>query len=667
MARQKVYRTRFAPIPLFVIPLLLLPLLTTGCGSEGGGNTPTQPEPSKPASISLNSAAVALEAIGATQQLSATVKDQKGQTMAGTAVQWSSSNTSVATVSSSGSVTAAGVGAAMVSAVAGTVSATASITVTQVVISVAISAPANVLHDLGESLQFAAEVRDAKGHAIPSAQVTWNSSDPACVEVDPASGLATAMGFGTATISATSEPASATADLAVVYIPSSESTLLSFSFLSAENPGLSGDFDAEVDGEDVILLIPRSVDATRLVPAFTVSEGATVQVDGLQQVAGETEQDFTAVLRYTVTAEDPSQSRTYTVYVGRLLEAGEVIGWQRDAGIFRFVSDPRDIKLLEEVRIHLDSTLTRFADTLHATIPDTISIDIYPSHAAFLDKLRELGWEPKDWYIGTAIRPDWILVESSNSPDNSLTSGDVISLITHEGIHSILLSFGTPIPQWLHEGMAGLDAYLLAECFPDCEINWDFQRDVVGSTGKPGLDLMFADPGVGYAFSITTVIFIVKKYGWDALQAFLTDPTDYTVFGLADSNAFEARWHEFMDELWGWVDPGQPPLLPISEARTLPLGLVSVEGTVTWQNQWDDRIYFLQDETGGISTFHADGAIPLAEGDRIRITGLMEEFRGEVQMNPITAIRVLGHDAVPPPRTVTAAQINGGQFQGELV
>jgi hypothetical protein len=88
---------------------------------------------------------------------------------------------------------------------------------------------------------------------------------------------------------------------------------------------------------------------------------------------------------------------------------------------------------------------------------------------------------------------------------------------------------------------------------------------------------------------------------------------------------------------------------------------------VTWQLQWDDRIYFLQDETGGISTFHIEGAIPLDEGDRIKISGLIGQYRGEVQMNTITKITVLGQAAIPAPRTVTAAQINAGEFQGELV
>jgi hypothetical protein len=451
--------------------------------------------------------------------------------------------------------------------------------------------------------------------------------------------------------------------LAVVSLPSSKSALLSYSFISVENPGLSEDADGEMDGEDVVLLIPQSVDATNLIASFEVSPGATVQVDGIEQVAGETEHDFTSVLRYTVTAEDQSQS-SYTVYVGRLLEAGEVIGWQRDAGIFRYYSAPGDIKLWEDIRIHFDSTFTRIADTLHATITDTIRVDIYPSHAAFLDKMRELGKDLPDGAYAAAFSSDWIMLTAPNSPDFQLSIDGFLGTLTHEGTHAILHSFGTPLTAWMHESLTQWD--LLADCFPDCELDWSWQKHVVASLGKPPLDLMFVDPAVGYAFAKTTSIFMVKKYGWGALQTFLTAPTDYSVFGGADKSAFEAEWHVFLDELWGPVNPG-PRSHSIAEARTIPVGLISVEGTVTWQTQWNERIYFLQDETGGISTFHPHDPHSLAEGDRIRITGLVAEYRGESQMTPITNITVLSHDPVPTPRTVMAAEINGGQFQGELV
>jgi uncharacterized protein YdeI (BOF family) len=105
----------------------------------------------------------------------------------------------------------------------------------------------------------------------------------------------------------------------------------------------------------------------------------------------------------------------------------------------------------------------------------------------------------------------------------------------------------------------------------------------------------------------------------------------------------------------------------ILDARAQAAGTsVTVEGVVTWQQQWDARVYYFQDATGGVSTF--DSAEPaLQRGDRIRITGDVGAFRSEVQLSPVTALTVLGQEAVPAPRAVTGAEINAGQYQGELV
>lgn len=106
-------------------------------------------------------------------------------------------------------------------------------------------------------------------------------------------------------------------------------------------------------------------------------------------------------------------------------------------------------------------------------------------------------------------------------------------------------------------------------------------------------------------------------------------------------------------------------VIPIADARDMLGESVVIQGAVTWQNSWDERVYFLQDATGGISTFHA-GAPTLERGDLVQLRGGVSAFRGEVQISP-EDIQILGHGAVPSPRGVTGAQIDAGQFQGELV
>lgn len=95
-----------------------------GCGTKG-----TEPFTPVPTGIVLSSSAVTLDAIGATAQLTATVKDQNGNPISGAVPTWTSDNASVATVSMSGLVTAVAAGSTTVHAAAGSAKADASVSV----------------------------------------------------------------------------------------------------------------------------------------------------------------------------------------------------------------------------------------------------------------------------------------------------------------------------------------------------------------------------------------------------------------------------------------------------------------------------------------------------------------------------------------------------------
>ncbi len=97
--------------------------LLSGCGSGT--------EPNGPANITLDPPSLSFNAIGQTQQLSPTVTDQQGNAITDAAVTWTTSAPAVASVSSSGVVTAAGSGSAEVTATAGSAHAVAEVTVSQ--------------------------------------------------------------------------------------------------------------------------------------------------------------------------------------------------------------------------------------------------------------------------------------------------------------------------------------------------------------------------------------------------------------------------------------------------------------------------------------------------------------------------------------------------------
>ena len=114
---------------LILVPATLSATLWAyACGD--GTTAPPTPRPPRPTTVAVTPATTQLTALGATVQLSAEVRDQNGQVMAGAAVTWSSSTTSIATVSGSGLVTAAGNGTVTIAASAGGASGTAAVTVT---------------------------------------------------------------------------------------------------------------------------------------------------------------------------------------------------------------------------------------------------------------------------------------------------------------------------------------------------------------------------------------------------------------------------------------------------------------------------------------------------------------------------------------------------------
>lgn len=113
------------------LPLLLVPL---SCGgSDGSGPSgPSDPETPRATTVILSPDSVHLDRIGATTQISATVRDQNGQVMTGATLSWGSTAPTVASVSSSGLVTALAEGGTTIQALSGTASSSARVIVARV-------------------------------------------------------------------------------------------------------------------------------------------------------------------------------------------------------------------------------------------------------------------------------------------------------------------------------------------------------------------------------------------------------------------------------------------------------------------------------------------------------------------------------------------------------
>jgi hypothetical protein len=142
--------------------------------------------------------------------LSATARGADGAIVTGANVQWASSTPSVASISSSGLVSATGNGATAITATVAGRAGTASISVQQIAVGVQLSTDSLVLDRWGDTTRVVANAVDARGHTVAGAAFQWNSSNPQIASIDQA-GLVRSWKAGMASISVQVASASALA------------------------------------------------------------------------------------------------------------------------------------------------------------------------------------------------------------------------------------------------------------------------------------------------------------------------------------------------------------------------------------------------------------------------------------------------------------------------
>ena len=201
--------------------------LVTALAPGGAIITATSEGRSAPASLTVTAIPVAsvqlkpsslLLVEDQTAQLQAQPLDADGNPLVGRVVLWFTNNASVATVSSTGVVTAQSTGSATITATSEGKSATTAVTVNPRGPNAVIVTPAQLLVQEGNTATLTVQVLDNLGREIPNSVVTFASSDASVATVSTA-GVVTGVVPGKAQISATSGGKTGTADVTVTATP----------------------------------------------------------------------------------------------------------------------------------------------------------------------------------------------------------------------------------------------------------------------------------------------------------------------------------------------------------------------------------------------------------------------------------------------------------------
>jgi hypothetical protein len=140
---------------------------------------------------------------GDTLRMLGTPQDAAGRTVDGRELVWTSSNASVARVSSSGLVTAIARGTASITATSEGVAGSATLTVQDRVATVTVSPEMDDL-SVGEKVDLVATLRSSGGQVLTGREIAWSSDRPDVASVGSA-GQVIARAPGTATVVARSE------------------------------------------------------------------------------------------------------------------------------------------------------------------------------------------------------------------------------------------------------------------------------------------------------------------------------------------------------------------------------------------------------------------------------------------------------------------------------
>jgi uncharacterized protein YjdB len=188
---------------------------------------------------------------GQTLQLYATTSDAAGNPVTGVPITWASNTPAVASVSSTGLVTALTIGSTTISATASGISGSLTLRVLSTPVASVSLSPASATVAIGQAVQLSATAKDASGTVLVGRPATWASSAASIATVDTG-GTVRGVATGSASVTATVETVTGSAAITVP-TASTNPVLFSDDFsagASASWTGLLGAWSIVSDGSN---------------------------------------------------------------------------------------------------------------------------------------------------------------------------------------------------------------------------------------------------------------------------------------------------------------------------------------------------------------------------------------------------------------------------------
>jgi len=202
---------RHPPRTLAMIRRTAAFLLTLTLLSCSGSSTSPPPPPAAVATVTVSPLTAAVQ-VGQTVALSAATLDASSGVLTGRTVNWSSNPQSVATVVN-GVVTGVSEGVATITATSEGRSGSAQVTVTPAPVETVVVTPPTASVQVGQTVALSAATLAVGGGTLSGRTVTWSSNPESVATV--LNGVVTGVSAGVATITATSEGKSGTAQVTV--------------------------------------------------------------------------------------------------------------------------------------------------------------------------------------------------------------------------------------------------------------------------------------------------------------------------------------------------------------------------------------------------------------------------------------------------------------------